>query len=390
MTIELITGHAGSAHVSSTDAGWYNVGTVGANKYVLDTGTQFACEVQSANLVTVGVGDALFEGRHVRISATENVAIDNGAQGMNRNDIICIKYEYDNGTSIESASIAVIKGTASSSTPSDPTIPAGSILEGSSTAYMPLWRIPISGITVGTPEKLYGDVLVTLSGMLSKVWDASQIPNLAASKITSGVFNAARIPNLAASKITSGTFDAARIPSLDASKITSGTFADGRIPNLNASKTTAGTFSVDRIPTLTAAKIPNLDTSKLTSGTLGVARGGTGKTAGTVWMADTLYNSTATTETVTLSASAANYTMMEIYFRDNDNHYNSTKVFSPNGKTVNLSMATNKTSGQNNYKRREVTISTTSITNQSYGEQDGGAAATSTNNIYIYAVVGYK
>lgn len=283
MTIELITGHAGAAHVSSEDAGWYNAGTVGAGKYVCDTGTQMACEVQSANLVTVGTGDAIFEGRHVRISATENVAIDNGAQGVSRNDIICIKYEYDNGTSEESASLSVVKGTAVSGTPSDPTIPSGSILQGASTAYMPLWRIHIDGITVGTPVKLYGDVLVTLRGLVSKTWTAAQIPSLAASKITSGTFDAARIPNLDAGKITSGTLGTARIPNLDASKITSGTFGDGRIPNLNASKTTAGTFSVDRIPTLTAAKIPNLDTSKLTSGTLGAARGGTGKTYGFAW-----------------------------------------------------------------------------------------------------------
>ena len=275
MTCELITGHAGSAHISAADDGWYNVGIVGNGKYVLDTGTQFACNVQSANLVTVGIGDALFEGRHVRVSATENVALDNGAQGVNRNDLICIKYEYDSGTAVETASLAVIKGTASSSTPTDPTIPSGSILEGATAAYMPLWRIPIEGITVGTPEKLYGDVVVTLNGILSKTWTASQIPNLSAGKITSG------------------TFDAARVPNLDASKITSGTLADARIPNLAASKITSGTFNVDRIPTLTAAKIPNLDASKITSGTLAVARGGTGKSYGYTWQQ--LGTSTGTT-----------------------------------------------------------------------------------------------
>ena len=210
MTVELITGHAGSAHISAADAGWFNVGVVGDGKYVLDTGTQFACNVQSANLVTIGIGDALFEGRHVRVSATENVALDNGAQGVNRNDIVCIKYEYASSTSVESASIAVIKGTATSGTAVDPDIPSGSILEGATAAYMPLWRIPISGITVGTPVKLYGEVLTALDGALNRTWDVTQIPNLPASKTTSGTFDVARIPNLPASKITSDTLPVAR------------------------------------------------------------------------------------------------------------------------------------------------------------------------------------
>lgn len=366
MTVELITGHAGAAHVSAADAGWYNVGTVGDGKYVLDTGTQFACTVQSANLVTIGTGDAVFEGRHVRVSATENVAIDNGAQGVNRNDIICIKYEYASGTAVESATIVIVKGTATSGTASDPTIPSGSILEGASTAYMPLWRIPIEGITVGTPEKMYGDVLVTLNGILSKTWAASQIPNLSAAKITSG------------------TLDAARIPSLDASKIDSGTFAAARIPALAASKITSGTFD--------AARIPDLDAGKITSGTLSVSRGGTGKTDGTCYMATRIYYSASgTTADITLSETAANFSMLEIYYRDNDSHYSSTKVYSPHGKTVNLSMIESTANGVMNFKRREVSISGTSISNQSYGEVDSADWATqSVNHIYIYTVFGYK
>lgn len=187
MTVELITGHAGAAHISSADAGWYNAGTVGDGKYVMNTGSQLEATVQSANLVTIGVGDAVFEGRHVRVSSGENVAIDNGAQGMNRNDIICIRYTYDSTLDVESAAIVVVKGTATSGTPSDPTIPSGSILGGSSTAYMPLWRIPISGITVGTPEKLYGDVLETISGLLTRNIPASQITGSTTTTISTGV-----------------------------------------------------------------------------------------------------------------------------------------------------------------------------------------------------------
>lgn len=244
MTVELITGHAGSAHISAADDGWYNVGVVGSGKYVFDTGTKFACNVQSANAVTIGIGDALFEGRHVRVSATETVALDNGAQGVNRNDLICIKYEYNSSTSVESASLVVLKGTATSGTPSDPTIPSGSILNGATAAYMPLWRIPISGITVGTPVKLYGEVLASLDATLSRTWDVTQIPNLPASKITSGTLAAARIPDLDASKITSGTFAAARIPTIDASKVSTGTLSADRIPNLGASKITSGVLPI--------------------------------------------------------------------------------------------------------------------------------------------------
>ena len=190
-------------------------------------------------------------------------------------------------------------------------------------------------------------MLSPIDGIYSKTWGASQIPNLPASKITSG------------------TFDAARIPSLDASKVTSGTFADARIPNLNA--------------------------SKITAGTLPVARGGTGKTSGTVYVVDSLYsNASGTTANITLSATAANYTMLEIYFRDNDSHYNSTKVYAPNSKTVCLCMSTGTTNGGMNHKRRDVSISGAAVNTQSYAEQAYDGTITTVNHIYITQVIGYR
>lgn len=81
--------------------------------------------------------------------------------------------------------------------------------------------------------KILGDLEVTGSKNIS----AADVPNLAASKITSGTFSSARIPSLAASKITSGTFSASRIPNLDAAKLTTGTIASARLPTITYTPT---------------------------------------------------------------------------------------------------------------------------------------------------------
>ena len=99
----------------------------------------------------------------------------------------------------------------------------------------------VSGLTLSDDGDSV-DPTLTLSGTISL--SASDIPSLAASKITSGTFAAARIPSLDASKITSGTFATARIPSLAASKITSGTFDANRIPDLSATYIKGSTSNV--------------------------------------------------------------------------------------------------------------------------------------------------
>ena len=161
MSIELVTGHAGTAHVTSAQDGRLNAAAWGTGKYVLPLQAQFAITVDSANQVTVATGDAMLEGRHVTSEAPTTLAVDSGTQSMKRNDLVCIVYAK-NGSGVESAALQVVKGTETSGTPTDPAIPSGSILAGDSACAMALWRLPINGITLGTPEQLF-DVADELS-----------------------------------------------------------------------------------------------------------------------------------------------------------------------------------------------------------------------------------
>ena len=150
---ELVTGYAGTEHITSAQVGAYNAGTFGAGKYVLDTADQLAATIIDANTIQIAAGDAIFEGRHVTIDPAETVTISSGSMGMERYDIITIHYERDGG-GVETAALEVIEGTPSSGTPVLPTVPAGSILEGDADAYMSLYIVKITGLTPGTPVRV--------------------------------------------------------------------------------------------------------------------------------------------------------------------------------------------------------------------------------------------
>ena len=112
-----------------------------------------------------------------------------------------------------------------------------------------------------------------------------------------------------------------------------------------------------------------------------------------------LYNNSAGTRaTVTLSESAANFEYIEIYFMDNNAaHHSSMKIFSPNGKRVDLALI--EASSNSTYIRRtRYQISGTSLT-PTISNGGGYFLATNssvsfsglgTNYIFVYRVVGYR
>ena len=169
MTIELVDGKAGVAHISSEDKAIIHQAKFSKSDVVYDWGDAFKCSMSSSNRATIGTGCASIQGLDWHITAAESVTISNGSQGVKRNDIICAHYHRDSKTGNELVELTVLKGTPNATTAADPTIPSGKILSGAVDAYMPLWRIPLDGITVGTPVRLF-----TPKGAL---WDSVTLYN---------------------------------------------------------------------------------------------------------------------------------------------------------------------------------------------------------------------
>lgn len=155
MTIELVDGKAGVAHISSEDKAIIHQAKFSKSDVVFDWGDAFKCTMGSANKATIGTGCASIQGLDWHITAAESVTISNGSQGMKRNDIICAHYHRDSSNGNELVNLVVLKGSPNATAAADPTIPSGKILSGAVDAYMPLWRIPLDGITVGTPVRLF-------------------------------------------------------------------------------------------------------------------------------------------------------------------------------------------------------------------------------------------
>lgn len=178
MTVELITGFAGTPHINSDDIGAFQAGIVGPGDYALATGNQLKATMSNANTIAVQSGDAVLNGRHVHLTGTTTATVQSGTQGQKRNDKVVLRYTKNTATGVETCSLVVIKGTNTTGTPADPAHNTGSILDGVTTHDMPLYRIPIDGITVGTLVPLF-NVLKPMKD----VWDSLTQPVAGSLKI---------------------------------------------------------------------------------------------------------------------------------------------------------------------------------------------------------------
>ena len=173
--MELVTGKAGTPHVSSADDGRRIAGEVGTGSYVLKTGGGLAPSLVDANTVRFATGDMVVQGRHIGLTAPEDVKVASGTQGKKRTDYICVHYKRDvagsNPTLVETCEWKVLQGTPGADATA-PTVPAGSILDGDAEATVPVASVDFDGLTTGTP-KLLIPTLTPLADLGDSVSQAS-------------------------------------------------------------------------------------------------------------------------------------------------------------------------------------------------------------------------
>lgn len=156
MSVNLITGYAGKAHITAEGDGAVNAGMYGDGKYVLDVSEKFACEIISNNLIRVKSGYAINQGRKIELAVNdyEEMEIDNGLQGVKRCDLIVIHYSKDMTTGVETATMEVIKGTSGDDY-ADPSYTSGNIINGASEDDFLLYRVKINGLNIEGVEPLF-------------------------------------------------------------------------------------------------------------------------------------------------------------------------------------------------------------------------------------------
>ena len=148
--MELVTGRAGSPHITAQQDRQLHQGIWGEEAYILATGNQLEPEVQSSNKILIKDGALMFQGAlfSVKVGTTDEITINNGNQGMQRKDLVVARYKYDSSQNIESAEWVVIQGTPAASNPVAPSGTSGDIQAGDTTVDCPFMIVNLDGINV--------------------------------------------------------------------------------------------------------------------------------------------------------------------------------------------------------------------------------------------------
>lgn len=169
MAVHLVTGFRGEEHIQSADQGSFNASFFGEGEFVMEAGNQCDASIIDNNTIRILDGDILMQGRHIRIPSNTyiDLTINTGTADKNRNDLIVVEYSKDAGSGVETASLKVIKGEATTGTAADPTYATGDILSGEILNQMPLYRVKMKGVVLSDIEQLF-EIIPTYKTLAEK------------------------------------------------------------------------------------------------------------------------------------------------------------------------------------------------------------------------------
>ena len=173
MGVKLMTGATGEQNIQAADDRECLAGITGRDSYVFPTGSKLKATLVDANTVTIGTGAGSLQGSRFRCSTTTTVTIQSGTQGQYRRDIVGLRFKRES-SGRESMEFQVLTGDPASSdgAASDPSYTEGDLLAGDAEAFMPLYRVKLSGINAADPEPLFS-VLTPLADLGDSVSQAN-------------------------------------------------------------------------------------------------------------------------------------------------------------------------------------------------------------------------
>lgn len=122
---------------------------------VLNIGSKFATTVISNNKVRVADGVMCVGGHMGRTAYGDynDMTIENGVSGQNRNDIIYAKFLTSG--SADTFTLNVKKGTGTTGTATDPALTQGVLYENATLREFPLWRVKLKGLSIVAVEQMF-------------------------------------------------------------------------------------------------------------------------------------------------------------------------------------------------------------------------------------------
>lgn len=175
----IITGYRDEPHVSSQQDRNTNIAIFGGGAKILKgVDSEMAATVVSANEVQVEDGMLVAEGCTACIErgTNDSLTIDNGAQGMQRIDLIVARYTRNAGTAVEDMQLVVIKGTPAASNPAVPAHNTGLIADGDSPVDFPLYKVNLDGISITSVVALVDTISIkgAIEGFVQTISEMEQ------------------------------------------------------------------------------------------------------------------------------------------------------------------------------------------------------------------------